>query len=106
MIRTPLWQFQNTWPAGKGAFDVSGEFVYSGVANILGVSSVSELGQPPHTLSLEGVGVIRSCCLTLQTHKAKQNMFGLGLLPRLQPTRPPQPPPRLSGTREGGFPHI
>ena len=75
MIRTPLWQFQNTWPAGKGAFDVSGEFVYSGVANILGVSSVSELGQPPHTLSLEGVGVIRSCCLTLQTHKAKQNML-------------------------------
>ena len=56
MIRTPLQQFQNTWPAGKGAFDVSGEFVYSGVANILGVSSVSELGQPPHTLSLEGGG--------------------------------------------------
>lgn len=60
MIRTPLRQSQNTWPGGKGAFDVSGEFVYSGVANILSVSSVSELGQPPHTLSLEGVGVIRS----------------------------------------------
>lgn len=32
MIRTLLWQFQNTWHRGWG-FDVSGEFVYSGVAN-------------------------------------------------------------------------
>ena len=35
VIRTPSLQFQNTWPGEKGAFDVSGEFVYSGVANIL-----------------------------------------------------------------------
>lgn len=37
MIRSPLWQFGNTWHGRKGAFDVSREIVYSGVANFLNV---------------------------------------------------------------------